>query len=276
MGDVSGLDRLQFRQIMFDKEAAFDRVRVVVPPFGAGRFAALFAQVADQHRHCSEFFAGRFDLFLQSAFMAVRADLDLPGLAFGGGALNFHTVEQGDFFQAARALEDLGIDGVRGGRLAAAAVAAGLIEPVYFGLDSGFQFLKGFLQGVHIHWRTIVFGDKGRGRAAVNGNRFAPFHQGGQGRAAGAAEGVEHQVAGLRVMPDILADGVVRLLGPVGVHVVNGRGFGGFNRMVKGRHIVVVGIRIVRPLGQMRLHKPPQIGVRLVTRVIPLRHPRRC
>lgn len=44
---------------------------------------------------------------------------------------------------------------------------------------------------------------------------------------------------------DVLADGVVGLFAPVGVHVVDSRRFGGGDRLVEGRDAVIVAGRVV-------------------------------
>ena len=197
------------------------------------------------------------------------ADADLFRLASSRLALHFDAVEQRHFFQAARALEDIGVDGVGSRRPPVAAVAARLVQPVHLRLDLALQLLKGALQLIHIHRRAVVLGDEGRSRGKVDGDRRPPFHQRRQGRPARAAERVQHQVAGLGVMLDVLADGVVRLLRPVGVHVVDGGGLGGGDGLVEGLDLVLVGRRVV---GRgVLFHKAPQVGVG-AGGIIALRH----
>ena len=60
-------------------------------------------------------------------------------------------------------------------------------------------------------------------------------------------------------MADVLLDGVVRLLGPVGVHVVNGGRLRCSDRNIKRRHVVIVIFGVV---GRgVLLHEFTQIGV---------------
>ena len=110
--------------------------------------------------------------------LAVRADLD--GLRLAGRGLGFivAAVVEGDLLQASRALEDLAVDGVSRRRLAPAAIAPRLVEPVDLGLDLAFDLLERLAERVGIDGGAVVLGDESRGRAAVDGDGLAALEQG--------------------------------------------------------------------------------------------------
>ncbi len=143
--------------------------------------------------------------------------------------------------------ELLAIDGIdRAGR-AAAAVAAGFVQPVQFGPCGGHQFLSRTLNFVGIDRRAIVSGDKDRRGAAVQGDGRPSFQHRRQGRSARSAERIEHQFARPRKMTDILTYGVVRLLAlVVGVHGIDGRVSCRADRPWQGQSRVILGRRVVR------------------------------
>src|SRR5712691_4704545 len=90
--------------------------------------------------------------------------------------------------------------------LAVTTVTTGFIQPGNFRLDLVHEFLEGGLNLFHIYWGTIVLGNKGGSRTAVNGNGLAPFHECCQSCAARSAHWVQNQIPGLGIVPDILAD----------------------------------------------------------------------
>lgn len=192
--------------------------------------------------------------------MAVRANIDRFWFSRRSLALHFRAVEQGHFFQATRAAKDIRIDRIGRGCLAVAAVAARLVPPVQLGLHLALQFFKGALQLVHVHGGAVILGYKSCGWGEVNRDGCAPVHQGRQSRTAGTAERIQHQIAGFGVMLDVLADGVVRLLRPVSVHVIDGRGLGGGDGLVEGLNFVFVSRRVVG-FGVL-FYKAAQVGVR--------------
>jgi len=60
------------------------------------------------------------------------------------------------------------------------------------------------------------------------------------------------------------------LLGPVGVHVVDGCGLGGGDGLIEWFHLVVVVLRVVGC--HVLFHKLPEVGVGLVAGVVALGH----
>ena len=265
MRDRLPLDLLDLSEIILLEIRAFLVGFFPVKPLLAGRLTPVLTVINDLNRHIAELLALRPDDLREPILLAFRADIDRLGLAVGGLGLIDAAVVERDLRQAARALEDLAVDGVSGGGLAAATVAAGLVEPVDLGLDLSSDALKGRAERVRIDRRAMVLGDEGRRGAAVDGDGFPPIQEHGQGRPARAAEWIEHDVAGLGVVPDVLPDGGVRLLRPVDVHIVNRRRLGRLDGLVEGRDVVVVGRRIVgRGPG---LDEGTQVGVRLVARV---------
>jgi hypothetical protein len=65
----------------------------------------------------------------------MRADLDLLRLASSRLPIDFHAIEERHLGHAARALEDLGVDGIGRDGLTAAAITAGFIKPIDLSLD---------------------------------------------------------------------------------------------------------------------------------------------
>src|SRR5208337_5149653 len=140
--------------------------------------------------------------------------------------------------QAAWALEDLAIDRVARHGFAAAAIATCLVEPVDLALDGSLHSLKRRTKFVRVNGGAMILGDECSGRAAVDGDGFPTVQQGRNSRSARATEWVEHDVTRLRVVADILPDGLVRLLRPVDVHVVDRRRLGRLDRLVEGADVV--------------------------------------
>src|SRR5207249_3377517 len=74
-------------------------------------------------------------------------------------------------------------------------------------------------------------------------------------------------------MANVLLNGIVWLLRPVGMHVVNCIDFTGSDRLVEGGDAVIVGLGIV---GRgVFLDEAAQVRVRLVAGIVALRHHRR-
>lgn len=71
-------------------------------------------------------------------------------------------------------------------------------------------------------------------------------------------------------MPDVLPDGIMRFLGPVGVHVVDGRGLGGGDGLIEGLDLVFIVLRVV--CSHVLLHELPEVEVGLVAGVVAFGH----
>ena len=125
------------------------------------------------------------------------------------------------FLQTPRTLEDLRVDGIRSGRLAAAPVASGLVEPVDLRFDLRLQFLESGLEFVGIDRRAVVLRDEGCCWTPIDGDCFPAFHEGGKCSAARAAEGVENEIP-LRVVADYTGEGIMGSW-TSSVHVVDRR-----------------------------------------------------
>jgi hypothetical protein len=70
---------------------------------------------------------------------------------------------------------------------------------------------------------------------------------------------IQHNIPRFGVMFDVLPDGIMRFLRPIGVHVVDSRGFGGSDGFVEGLDLVLISRWVV---GRGTLfHKALQVGI---------------
>jgi hypothetical protein len=223
MWDLLSVNLLELAQIVPLKVLTLLPVRIIMTALSSGWSTSCFAEVANQDGQKCGPITTFVNLFFVALLVTVRANVNLFGLTSRCATLDFCAIEQGHFFHATRALEDLRIDGVASNCLPTTAIATSLIQPVDLWLNIARKILERALKAIHIHRCAVVLGYKGRCRAPINGDGLTALHERGQRRTARAAEGVENEVARLGVVPDILPDGVVRLFRPVGVHVVDSR-----------------------------------------------------
>src|SRR5208337_1399746 len=176
------------------------------------RLAPVLAVVDHLHWNEAKLLALRSNHLREALGLAGRADIHSLSFACSGLGVFRAAIVKRDLGQAARALEDLAVDRVARHGLAAAAIATSTVEPLDLLLDRLPHPLKRRTKFVRVDGRAMVLGDECSGRTAIDGDGLPPVQQGRHGRSARATEWVEHEVTRLRVVADILPDGLVRLL----------------------------------------------------------------
>ena len=126
LGDLS--------HVVFPEVLPLLRRWVIMLPHLPGRAAPVFAVVDHLDRDVAELLILQQDHFSLALGLAARANLDRLRFAGRGlGSLFVAAIVRRDLLEATWALKSLRIDSVSGRRLAAAAVAAGPVEPVDLG-----------------------------------------------------------------------------------------------------------------------------------------------
>ena len=131
----------RFRPVVFLEKGSLLGIAVIVSAFPALRLAAFLAKIAHQHRNRAELSGSANGSPLVCLVFVAMHTLIVLGLPHSSALLPRCSQTEGSSPDTGT-LEDLRVNSVSRDRLAVAAVAARLVQPVHLGLDRGLQRLE--------------------------------------------------------------------------------------------------------------------------------------